>query len=285
MPTGTTVNGAAFGQSYGGSFGLGEPRHRRRRNPRSARPARIHQLGLGHFDRGCAIHLQSHHHRRAQPGRDRAGALPGGLTFTDNGDGTATIAGTRPRAAGAAIPSPSARPMCPGTISQAFTLTNAEAPTITSPATAAFVTGVAGTYNVTTTGFPAATITESRCAAGRASPSPQRQRHRHHLRHGHNGGHLSRQPLRHQRVGQHFDAGAHPHGRRPGGSGDHQPPPPPTSPSARQAPLPFTTTGALSAPALTETGPAARRPDPLRTRSNGIALRYRGRPPPPGPPT
>ncbi len=62
------------------------------------------------------------------------GALPSGVTFTDNGDGTATLAGDcRPRARAAPTPitiaasngiSPNA--------SQSFTLTVDEAPSITS---------------------------------------------------------------------------------------------------------------------------------------------------------
>ena len=44
---------------------------------------------------------------------------------------------------------------------QTFSLTNSEAPTITSPATATFTTTVAGSYDITTTGFPAATLTQT----------------------------------------------------------------------------------------------------------------------------
>ena len=54
-----------------------------------------------------------------------------------------------------------------GSVTQSFTLTNAEAPTITSASTATFSTGVAGTYTVTTTGFPAAEHHRVRVAARR----------------------------------------------------------------------------------------------------------------------
>ncbi len=89
------------------------------------------------------------------------GALPSGITFVDNGNGTATISGTPAAGTGGSFPLTITATNASGTATQAFTLTNSEAPTITSASTAAFTTGVAGTYTVTTTGYPAATITES----------------------------------------------------------------------------------------------------------------------------
>ena len=71
-----------------------------------------------------------------------------------------------------------------GTTTQAFTLTNSQAPTITSAATADFYSGTAGTYTVTTTGFPAATITEAgTLPAGLTLACPVRPRVGHHHRH------------------------------------------------------------------------------------------------------
>jgi hypothetical protein len=90
-----------------------------------------------------------------------AGNLPAGINFVDNGNGTATISGTAQSGTGGSFPITITAANATGTANQTFTLTNAEAPTITSPSTATFSTGVAGTYTVTTTGFPAATITES----------------------------------------------------------------------------------------------------------------------------
>ena len=46
-----------------------------------------------------------------------------------------------------------------GSVNQSFTLSNTEAPSITSPGTATFSTGAAGSYTVTTTGYPAPSIT------------------------------------------------------------------------------------------------------------------------------
>jgi hypothetical protein len=95
------------------------------------------------------------------PALTETGALPSGLTFKDNGNGTATISGTPAAATGGSYPLTITATNATGSVTQNFTLTNTQAPTITSPATASFATGVAGTYTITTTGFPAPTITET----------------------------------------------------------------------------------------------------------------------------
>jgi hypothetical protein len=95
------------------------------------------------------------------PAITESGALPAGLTFTSNGDGTATIAGTPAAGTGGTYPLILNATNAVGGVRQSFTLTNAEAPSITSPSTATFTTTVAGSYKVTTTGYPAATITET----------------------------------------------------------------------------------------------------------------------------
>ncbi|HEY1621539.1 MAG TPA: immunoglobulin domain-containing protein, partial [Streptosporangiaceae bacterium] len=91
-----------------------------------------------------------------------SGSLPSGVTFTDNGNGTGTLAGTPASGAGGSYPitltasngvSPDA--------TQSFTLNVSEAPSITSGASTTFVAGSAGTFTVTTTGHPAAALTES----------------------------------------------------------------------------------------------------------------------------
>src|SRR5208282_4586897 len=87
------------------------------------------------------------------------GALPAGVTFTDNGDGTATISGTATSGSGGSYPLVLTATNATGAVTQSFTLGVDEAPTITSPATATFSTGVTGTYVVTTTGYPAPAIT------------------------------------------------------------------------------------------------------------------------------
>ena len=91
----------------------------------------------------------------------RPAPCPPGITFVDNGNGTATLAGTPAAGTGGTYPITITATNASGTVTQTFTLTNSEAPTITSASTATFSTGAAGTYTVTTTGYPAATITES----------------------------------------------------------------------------------------------------------------------------
>ncbi len=181
MPTGTTVNGAAFGQAYGGelsdwvNLGTGATETL----TENVAPA-ITSADVGHLDRGRPVQLHRDHHRRPGPGlteiRERC---PAGITFTDNGNGTATIAGHRRGRHRGQLPDHDHRhQQRRDGATQTFTLTDAEAPAITSASTATFSTGVAGTYTVTTTGYPAATITESGTLPDRADLHRQRRRHR-----------------------------------------------------------------------------------------------------------
>jgi hypothetical protein len=90
------------------------------------------------------------------------GALPSGLTFVDNGSGTATLSGTP--AAGTAgnyaltiiatngVGTPAA---------QSFTLRVTQAPAITSAGSATFTVSAAGSATVTTTGTPIPSLTET----------------------------------------------------------------------------------------------------------------------------
>lgn len=90
------------------------------------------------------------------PSLSNEGTLPSGVFFTDNGDGTATLAGT---------PVPETQGSYPFTIrainsvspdaTQAFTLTvNGTAPAITSANATTFTGGSAGSFTVTATGLP-----------------------------------------------------------------------------------------------------------------------------------
>ncbi|HEX2904534.1 MAG TPA: putative Ig domain-containing protein, partial [Jatrophihabitans sp.] len=91
------------------------------------------------------------------------GALPSGVTFHDNGDGTATLAGTPAASSGQVYSLSITASNSSGSVSQTFTLTVNELPAFTSPAAKTFVVGTAGSFTVTTTaGYPAArTITET----------------------------------------------------------------------------------------------------------------------------
>jgi Big-like domain-containing protein/putative Ig domain-containing protein/VCBS repeat protein len=97
------------------------------------------------------------------PGITRTGvALPGGVTFTDNGDGTGTLSGT-PAAGTAgsyAITFTAANGALPNAV-QAFTLTVQQAPAITSANSTTFTVGTPGTFTVTTTGFPVPTVSQT----------------------------------------------------------------------------------------------------------------------------
>ncbi|OLC91221.1 MAG: hypothetical protein AUH86_21110 [Acidobacteria bacterium 13_1_40CM_4_58_4] len=96
------------------------------------------------------------------PTLTETGALPSGVTFTDNGNGTGTLSGT-PAAGTAknyAITFTASNGV--GTAAtQSFTLTVGTPPAITSANSTTFTVGTAGTFTVTATGFPAATFSET----------------------------------------------------------------------------------------------------------------------------
>jgi len=161
-PQGTTVNGSSFGESYGGdlstwttlapgnSLTLTE----------SVAPAIISGSSATAIV-GAPFATTVATTGSPTPALTVAGALPAGLTFADQGNGTALISGTGAAGTGGSYPITVTATSTAGTSTQSFTLTTAEAPSITSPTTADFTVGTVGSYPVTTTGYPAATITES----------------------------------------------------------------------------------------------------------------------------
>jgi hypothetical protein len=95
------------------------------------------------------------------PRLTRSGTLPAGVTFSDNGDGTATIAGTPARSAVGVYTVTLAAKSTAGTATQTFTLTITKAPVIKKiPTTTAHV-GTALNLTITTTGYTTPAITES----------------------------------------------------------------------------------------------------------------------------
>jgi Ca2+-binding RTX toxin-like protein len=91
-----------------------------------------------------------------------SGPLPSGLTFIDNGDGTASLSGTPSAGSGStyALTINAANGTYPD-VHQSFTLWVDQSPAITSASTATFTVGSSSTFTVTTTGFPTAALTES----------------------------------------------------------------------------------------------------------------------------
>ena len=87
--------------------------------------------------------------------------LPSGVTFTDNGDGTATISGTPAANTGGTYPFTinATNGVIPAA-AQTFTLTVNQACRITSPAGTTFTVGQVGTYTVTSTGVPNCALSE-----------------------------------------------------------------------------------------------------------------------------
>ena len=97
-----------------------------------------------------------------KPSLTETGALPSGVIFTDNGNGTATLAGTPLASTGATYPLTLKAHNGAGTdATQTFTLTVNQAPAITSATTTIFTVNSVGTFSVTTSGFPTATLTET----------------------------------------------------------------------------------------------------------------------------
>ena len=162
VPAGSTVNGAAFGQSYGGTLSEWLPLAGSGSTTitESVAPSIISGASAGSIV-GAPFSYTVSTTGEPTPALSKTGALPSGITFTDNGDGTATIAGTAGTGSGGSYPITIKATSSAGSTTQSFTLTNAEAPSITSPNAATFVVGSAGSYSVTTTGYPAATITET----------------------------------------------------------------------------------------------------------------------------
>jgi hypothetical protein len=160
VPAGTTVNGAAFGTPYGGQLSdwvdLGT--NATETLTENAPPA-FTSVASATSNVGAAFSFTVAATGEPAPSLTESGALPSGLAFADNGNGTATISGTPATGSGGSYPITITATNASGSVNQSFTLSNTEAPTITSAGTATFSTGVAGSYTVTTTGYPAPSVT------------------------------------------------------------------------------------------------------------------------------
>jgi hypothetical protein len=94
------------------------------------------------------------------PALNESGALPTGVTFTDNGNGTGKLSGT-PTAAGTFPITFTATNGVGSPANQSFTLTVNTAPVITSANSTTFTVGISGSFTVMATGTPAPTFSET----------------------------------------------------------------------------------------------------------------------------
>jgi len=147
-PEGTTVSGAAFGESYGSERSAWFTGDLTAAVPTPS----ITSAAAATFTTRVAGTM-SVTTTGAKATLAVAGTLPAGVTFVDNGDGTGTLAGTPAVGTGGkTYPLTVTATGSLATASQAFVLTVDEAPQITSAAAVAFNVGTAGTFAVTTSG-------------------------------------------------------------------------------------------------------------------------------------
>jgi large repetitive protein len=99
------------------------------------------------------------------PALSETGTLPSGVTFKDNGNGTATLGGTPATGTGGSYSLTIKASNGIGTAAtQSFTLTVSaagQAPAITSATSTTFTVGGTGSFTVTTTGNPAPSLAET----------------------------------------------------------------------------------------------------------------------------
>ena len=161
-PLGSTVGGAAYGQAYGGTLSAWTTIAAKGTLVVDEKVApTITSANAATSIVGTPFSFTVHTTGAPSPALSFTGSLPTGIAFLDNGNGTATISGTAAAGTGGTFAITITAASSAGTTTQSFTLTNAQAPTITSAAAAQFYTGFASTYTVTTTGSPTPTIAET----------------------------------------------------------------------------------------------------------------------------
>ncbi len=90
-----------------------------------------------------------------------SGTLPAGITFTNNGNGTATLAGNAAPGTGGTYPLTIRATNSQGNVTQAFTLTVRQAPAFTSSSSFTGARSATLNFVITTTGFPAAKLSKT----------------------------------------------------------------------------------------------------------------------------
>ena len=158
VPTGTTVNGAAFGSPYGGELSGWVSGSTTLALPGSL-PV-ITSAATTSFAVGTAGTFTVTTSPTAAT-ITASGALPTGVTLTDNGNGTAVLAGTPAAGTTGSYPLVLTATSPAGTVTQAFTLAVTGPPVFTSGASATAILGVPFSFPVTTTGYPAPTLTRT----------------------------------------------------------------------------------------------------------------------------
>ncbi|GAB6902155.1 putative Ig domain-containing protein [Kineosporia succinea] len=155
VPAGTKVNGAAFGSSYGGEWSgwvSGSTQLTLPSNGPVFTSAATAGLTVGTAGTFAVTTAPAARTITA------TGDLPAGVTLTDNGNGSATLAGTPAAGSAGSYPLTLTAVGAQGTTTQAFTLTVAGPPAFTSEAGTAASAGTAFSFAVRTSGYPAATL-------------------------------------------------------------------------------------------------------------------------------
>ncbi|MFI6056233.1 putative Ig domain-containing protein [Streptomyces violascens] len=169
VPDGSTVNGAAFGESYGGTRSAWTPVGAGGAisvtvpsggNAPGTAPV-ITSATVASATVGTAFSATVTTTGTPAPALTETGTLPPGLTFKDNGDGTATLAGTPAAGSGGSYPLTINAANSAGKATGQLTITVNQPPAFTSKSSAVAALLTPFTFKVTTTGSPAATLTES----------------------------------------------------------------------------------------------------------------------------
>ena len=158
VPTGTTVNGAAFGSPYGGELSGWVTGSTTLKVPSSV-PV-VTSAATTTFKVGTAGTFAVTTSPVAAT-VTASGALPTGVTLTDKGDGTAVLAGTPAAGTAGSYPLVLTATAPAGTATQTFTLVVTGAPAFTSAAVATAMAGSAFTFQVKATGYPTPTLTRT----------------------------------------------------------------------------------------------------------------------------
>jgi hypothetical protein len=161
-PTGTLVNGAAFGQAYGGTLsGWTSVAGGGTLTLTQAGAPAFTSAGSTTFVLGKSASFAIAATGTPAPAITESGALPAGLTFTAGANGAATISGTPAAGTTGVYPVTLTATNTIAYTNQTLTITVGTVPVFTSAASVSGNDLTKLSFTVTTTGSPAATITES----------------------------------------------------------------------------------------------------------------------------